>query len=185
MRHVWPIQYGPYLILLTPGLLLQRWPQRIYAVQHAGYAEHAGSQEVCQARRSPVGADRVAIHCAMWVLEAQPFGSTDERSATCQKIRHYLPAGLHVVGRNHAAGHSCIVVEKDKSISRQHATVNVCYATPFLRVKGTALGQIDCMGHNLWPTSASLALRSSRKLQTWVATVPWSTNRSSKVKKQT
>ena len=75
----------------------------------------------------------------MWVLEAQPLGSTDDRSPAVQNLRHYLVAGSHFVGRNSTAEHSGIVVEEDKSISRQHAVVTVSYAAPpTFRVKGIA-----------------------------------------------
>ena len=61
----------------------------------------------------------------MWVLEAQSFGSNDERSAATQTCKHYLTAGSHVVGRQ--IGQCAIVVEEDKSISRSHAVINVSY----------------------------------------------------------
>lgn len=62
----------------------------------------------------------------MWVLEAQSFGSNDERSQATQTGKHYLTAGSHVVGRQ--LGQCALVVEEDKSISRSHAVVTVSYA---------------------------------------------------------
>ena len=69
------------------------------------------------------------------MLEAQSFGSNDERSAATQTCKHYLTAGSHVVGRQ--IGQCAIVVEEDKSISRSHAVVTVSYDSAGLcNVKG-------------------------------------------------
>ena len=71
----------------------------------------------------------------MWLLEAQPLGSTNEGARALQTLRQYLISGTHIVGRNQAAG---ISIEDDKSISRQHALVYVDYrADSSFRVKGT------------------------------------------------
>ncbi len=101
----------------------------------------------------------------MWVLEAQPSGSTDERSLAAQQVKHYLPAGLHVVGRTQAIGQSCIVVDEDKSISRQHATVTVDYTSALCRVKGNPSCKIKCVSQK--PSCNRSAYHMV--LQTWDA----------------
>lgn len=63
----------------------------------------------------------------MWILEAQSLGSSDERSVRVQTCKHCLTAGCHVVGRNVTAGHSNVIIEEDKSISRGHAVISVAY----------------------------------------------------------
>ncbi len=116
----------------------------------------------------------------MWILEARPSGSTDERSLAAQQVRHYLPAGLHVVGRTQAIGQSCIVVDEDKSISRQHATVTVNYTSPLFRVKGNPSRKIKCVSQK--PSCNRSAYHMV--LQTWDATELLSINRSSKEEKR-
>lgn len=111
----------------------------------------------------------------MWVLEAQPSGSTDERSLAAQQVKHYLPAGLHVVGRTQAIGQSCIVVDEDKSISRQHATVTVDYTSPLIRVKdmgryGTLVNKQELKGGEANLTEGDLLQfghKSSFRLRRW------------------
>ena len=116
----------------------------------------------------------------MWILEAQPSGSTDERSLAAQQVKHYLPAGLHVVGRSQAIGQSCIVVDEDKSISRQHATVTVDYSSPLFRVKGDPSCKIKCVSQK--PSCSRSAYHIH--LQTWDAMALLSINRSSKEEKR-
>ncbi len=116
----------------------------------------------------------------MWVLEAQPSGSTDERSLAAQQVKHYLPAGLHVVGRTQAIGQSCIVVDEDKSISRQHATVTVDYTSPLFGVKGNSSCKIKCVSQK--PSCNRSAYHTV--LQTWDAMELLSINRSSKEEKR-
>ncbi|DBA65594.1 TPA: hypothetical protein ACH3X2_002660 [Trebouxia sp. C0005] len=111
----------------------------------------------------------------MWVLEAQPSGSTDERSLAAQQVKHYLPAGLHVVGRTQAIGQSCIVVDEDKSISRQHATMTVDYTSPLFRVKdmgryGTLVNKQELKGGEANLTEGDLLQfghKSSFRLCRW------------------
>ena len=76
----------------------------------------------------------------MWILEAQSLGSSDERSVRVQTIKYYLTAGCHVVGRNVTAGHSSVIIEEDKSISRSHAVISVAYGEQAgFKVRGASL----------------------------------------------
>ena len=80
--------------------------------------------------------------CPMFVLEAQSLGSSDERSPAAQHERHYLSEGTHIVGRNATPGKSSIIIQEDKSISRQHGTVTVSYGgTSLIRVKGVTVAR--------------------------------------------
>ena len=76
----------------------------------------------------------------MWILEAQSLGSSDERSVRVQTCKHCLTAGCHVVGRNVTAGHSNVIIEEDKSISRGHAVISVAYGEQAcFKVRGASL----------------------------------------------